>query len=350
MPEMMNADSQRGVGHQILGLDVVRFLAAALVAMLHFQYCPFGWVGVEVFFVLSGFVIAYSAKDECPARFFVSRFVRLAPAAWICATLTLAIWWAEGNLSHDVFVSYIHSVAFLPNPPWIVIVYWSLHVEIMFYAIVFILLVFSARFEVIVPVMIAVGTWSTTGDVFPGLYDSLPAWLKQVTLTQYGCFFAIGVLLWACTRQRYTWTRVGFLALFIVGGIFEIKNNPNAAALEAAVCFSVLLVLMFVAVLCDSRMPSTISTLALQIRVVGLMTYPLYLIHYPLRDFAYWYFPDVRRGGWDPLVAAATLLVSLFITLVMEPPLKRRLKRGLELLIGLIGRLAPVRSVGAGRS
>lgn len=49
-----------------------------------------GWVGVQVFFVISGFVIAFSAENSTALRFSEAR-VRLAPAVWICAPVTAAV-------------------------------------------------------------------------------------------------------------------------------------------------------------------------------------------------------------------------------------------------------------------
>ena len=48
---------------------------------------PFGWIGVQIFFVISGIVIANSAQSATPFRFAVSRFLRLYPAAWIAAAI-----------------------------------------------------------------------------------------------------------------------------------------------------------------------------------------------------------------------------------------------------------------------
>lgn len=71
------------------GLDVVRFAAALMVAIYHFGYwipatgkveaLSFGWVGVEIFFVISGFVIAFSAERKSAAAYAKSRFSDYAP-------------------------------------------------------------------------------------------------------------------------------------------------------------------------------------------------------------------------------------------------------------------------------
>src|SRR5689334_10477770 len=51
----------------------------------------FGWVGVEIFFVISGFVIANSASKSSPIEFLLGRALRLYPAVWIASTLSLLI-------------------------------------------------------------------------------------------------------------------------------------------------------------------------------------------------------------------------------------------------------------------
>jgi len=60
-----------------------------------FRISAYGWVGVEIFFVISGFVICMSCWDRRPRDFFVSRVIRLYPAYWfgiILTTVVLTIW------------------------------------------------------------------------------------------------------------------------------------------------------------------------------------------------------------------------------------------------------------------
>ena len=49
-----------------------------------------GWVGVEIFFVLSGIVIAMTSNGASAARFARSRFLRLWPALLFCSVISFA--------------------------------------------------------------------------------------------------------------------------------------------------------------------------------------------------------------------------------------------------------------------
>jgi hypothetical protein len=153
-------------GHKyIIALDAMRFLAASLVMVYHLGFliwasepyhpglggfpvdyewlAPFaapGWVGVQIFFVISGLVIIYSAEGATAFRFFRSRFLRLVPAVWICATITALVLFLYGGgpfSGVELAKAWLKSVTFYPLDGWIDGAYWTLSVEISFYTLVF---------------------------------------------------------------------------------------------------------------------------------------------------------------------------------------------------------------------
>ncbi|RYE53878.1 MAG: acyltransferase, partial [Sphingobacteriales bacterium] len=81
---------------------ILRFLLASMVALFHFNQSNipvdnwyrnvinFGWLGVPVFFVISGYYIAVSATNCKTARdFAVKRLFRIFPAYWISLIIVL---------------------------------------------------------------------------------------------------------------------------------------------------------------------------------------------------------------------------------------------------------------------
>jgi peptidoglycan/LPS O-acetylase OafA/YrhL len=67
------------------GLDALRFLAISLVILFHFRFVHWGWIGVDLFFVLSGFLIGGALIDQGRqdqlsfARFYGHRALRILP-------------------------------------------------------------------------------------------------------------------------------------------------------------------------------------------------------------------------------------------------------------------------------
>lgn len=94
-----------------------------------------GWVGVQIFFVISGLVICASAERHSAAAFFRNRLLRLAPALWVFATLSLIVTFLYSSVPVGVpLAAYLRSVVLFPKGPWIDGVYWTLAIEMVFYA------------------------------------------------------------------------------------------------------------------------------------------------------------------------------------------------------------------------
>ena len=135
-------------------LDALRGIAALAVVLFHYttRYdqlfghaqaplvaFPQGWLGVNLFFMISGFVIFMTlARTARPMDFVVSRFSRLYPAYWGAIVLTFALTHAIGlpgkTVGWDVLAVNVTMVQGFFGVPHVDGVYWTLEVELLFYA------------------------------------------------------------------------------------------------------------------------------------------------------------------------------------------------------------------------
>src|ERR1700757_2012298 len=101
----------------------------------------FGWVGVEIFFVISGFVIANSAGKSSAAEFLLGRALRLYPAVWVCSSCTFIVLLLVAGGSASRFIGpYRKAMLRIPkglNGQWLDGISWTLAAEMAFYGLVF---------------------------------------------------------------------------------------------------------------------------------------------------------------------------------------------------------------------
>ncbi|TFW17279.1 acyltransferase family protein [Duganella callida] len=153
-------------------LDLLRFLAACLVVIYHsnsrllsasvLPLSTYGHEAVIVFFVLSGYVIAYAtdARENSPASYWASRLSRIWSLAIPAILLTPLLDMAgealapavyEGYTTHDHAALRMATSALFLNEVWTVsimcfsnIAYWSLNYEVSYY-LLFALYAFGGR-------------------------------------------------------------------------------------------------------------------------------------------------------------------------------------------------------------
>lgn len=143
---------------QLQSLQVLRGLAALSVVYFHIGMgATFGSFGVDLFFVLSGFVIAMASEKNVGAiQFAINRITRVAPLYWLMTTILLLVVIVRPELFNSTTASisnYLKSIFFIPYfrengelQPMLG-VGWTLNYEMIFYAMATISLVISpARF------------------------------------------------------------------------------------------------------------------------------------------------------------------------------------------------------------
>ncbi len=146
------------------GLQMLRAVAALAVVLHHAleqsngaktAFSPdwlttFGASGVDVFFVISGFIMLYTSfrpgrAPILPDAFLFRRATRIYPIYWVCCLVTLAIM-AAGFLQHNRLtpVETALSFALLPGGKLLIGVSWTLIYEVYFYVVFAITLLFRS--------------------------------------------------------------------------------------------------------------------------------------------------------------------------------------------------------------
>lgn len=356
-------------GRYFHGLDVIRFLAALGVAFFHLTYSsfqpasrgfelsrrldppPFGdffaWgeVGVPIFFVISGVVIANSAQSGNAFTFLRGRCERLYPAVWICAPISFIAWVA---LTSDTPVSLapalIRSLALLPaGGAWIDAPYWTLAHEIVFYGLIWLILAFKGKEALpaaaaVVAVVSAI-TWLLIAcervlDVqLPIFHAAIVEGPGQLLLTHYGCFFALGMAIWQIAFRRR-------IALAFATGLVAAVTCLASFPLQSATSGTGLLqlIIWLVAVIAIAMSTRQIEPSPMRAdpprfgRALGLATYPLYLIHFAPGLAILVGLAAVEISGVAATLLAMSLLIafSLAVASIAEPIIRRPFRRAFD--------------------
>lgn len=124
-------------------LDSFRGMAALSVVLFHYRIFNYGYLGVHLFFIISGFVIFMSVqKANNPIDFIKNRFSRLYPVYWFSVSLTAisVLLFTNKTISLKVYLSNLTMFQQYMRIPHIDGAYWSLEIELFFYGIIALLL------------------------------------------------------------------------------------------------------------------------------------------------------------------------------------------------------------------
>ncbi len=349
-------------------LDLCRFVAALAVLLFHlraqrltggfaWQMEPYGSQAVTVFFVLSGFVIAYVAetRERDPAAYAAGRIARIYSVALPALAATFALDAAGRALAPGLYTTdwgfqdgnrlieavtgllFVHEWWFVRVVPGSNLPYWSLGFEVWYYA-VFGLAVFAPprlRWWLAGAALLVAG---------PKIACMFPLWL-------------LGVLAWHVASRRRPGPRVG-LALW-AGSLLayigyellarrfgrpfglapEVLKRPELAQdYLVAVLFATNLVGLDAAAPLFSRV---LGAVARPVRWLAGATFTLYLFHMPLAQFlaacvaAY--------AGWAPGSGASRVIVlggTLVTVFAVAAVTERRKGVWLRPARALVARLA----------
>lgn len=282
----------------LYNLHFLRVIAALAVVYYHTTSeaglnlsVNIGSRGVDVFFVISGFIIAHIGKGSAPVSFIVRRLIRIVPFYWAATLFVFSVAFAFPSLLRSTAADVTHlaySLAFVPHfsarsdgffPT--LILGWSLNFEMYFYALFAVSLALSRSYA---PLLCCAGIGSVVAFAALSGIDSpvLQFYGRPIALE-----FAFGVLAFYCFRWlskfaptlerklSLKWLLIaGFITSLLVICFFEAGQPNYPRYLVAGVP-------AFFAVLCAVLLERIfgVFTTNRTIHLLGESSYIIYLIH-----------------------------------------------------------------------
>ena len=359
-------------------LDLLRFSAAIAVTLYHYATCypapadaalapiaavsavtRYGYLGVDLFFMISGFVILWSALGRTAVDFVVSRASRLYPAFWASIAFTALCVIVLGGmlpgyqgppLDARTLVANATMLPTMLGATRIEDVYWTLEIEVRFYALIFLLLVLrQMRF-------VELWLYAWLAASVAGLFIEMPWIIKFAGLMPYGPFFVAGGLFYLTYSRGLAWHRLLGLAACAAACVYISIGQRSQFVTPDAISGWVVpaLVLgffgLFAWLVLRPRSAATArSTRAGNLSFqLGELTYSLYLTHATFGLLVYQLLrPQLGVAAALAVITVLALLVAWAMTAAIDRPARKPLSRLLYRLAATLRLHKPAATVPA---
>jgi len=331
---------------QIQGL---RALAALLVTLFHAKWVNGGFIGVDIFYVISGFLITGLLLREIERtgtinfkEFYARRFKRLLPTSFFVLLVTAVASWLlipatmRSSLGRDIIAAslYVSNYLFawwqadyqnLDATPSPVIHYWSLAVEEQFYLIWPLLILFffiaATKFKKKILLTLLVATVTALSFVF-SIYqtETSPIWAFY-SLPTRAWELGLGALLVLLPPIK-TKKLVGLLGfIFIIVSAFIFGETTAFPGVNAVL--PVLGTVMLISTI--NSWPPFLNDVAnsRMFQWLGEISYPLYLWHWPLLVLPSTYFARPLAIYERILAIIATIILADLTHRFIEEPFRK---------------------------
>ena len=280
-------------------VDLLRILAISVVISFHFLYSaivnektpqlspsPFfsfaryGYLGVELFFMITGFVLYQSIEGMSFGKFVKNRFVRLYPMYWLAIILiylvsSLGIWDKPGPSATDFFYNLTMSPTSFGHD-WLDAAHWFMGRQLEFYvAVMVILLLRVGKF-----ISQIFSCWSIVGFTW-NLFN-----FNDFHIWYFNGYFALivgGALINAIRLQGFSLLRVVALISSYLWAIstridkidwLNSSRSPGHSAITIGIL--VTLIYLLLALTWSSRISNAKIAGA---SFAGALSYPIFLVH-----------------------------------------------------------------------
>ena len=332
---------------QIQGL---RALAALLVTLFHAKWVSGGFIGVDIFYVISGFLITGLLIREIERtgtinfkEFYARRFKRLLPTSFFVLAITAVFSWLlipatmRSSLGRDIIAAglYVSNYLFawwqadyqnLDATPSPVIHYWSLAVEEQFYLLwpllILLFFVLATRLKKKIALTVLVAAVTALSFVF-SIYqtETSPIWAFY-SLPTRAWELGLGALLVLLPPIK-TKKLVGLIGfVFVIASAFIFNETTAFPGLNAVL--PVLGTVMLIATI--NSWPPFLNDVANSrlFQWLGEISYPLYLWHWPLLVLPSTYFARPLAVYERIIAIFATIVLADLTHRFIEEPFRKR--------------------------
>lgn len=343
---------------RIYQIDLLRFLAALSVVLYHYffrgymadnlsdlrfeeigGYFKYGYLGVDMFFMISGFVITLSIKKRSLTDFCISRISRLYPSYWLGVLLTFLVITLLGTprfsadfkqvaLNFSMFQNYF-GVQNIDG------VYWTLFVEMKFY--VFVIggyLILNKFREIKLDYLIYVWLLLSIGYVFLNQLFIFKV-ANYFLVLAWSSYFIAGMIFYQIYTQKLNIKYFALLCISLFVSLFQsierikgIESLYNFSPLFVSgfiILFYFLMLLISCGKLRAINSPKFIK--------IGLLTYPLYLIH---QNIGYIIFNKWGSEQNKYIIVTLTVFLMLFLSYLISEFYESRVSKYLKTKLKLL--------------
>jgi exopolysaccharide production protein ExoZ len=337
----------------LASIQILRALAAISVTVTHVQVdlvaqlglphalpdLEVGTAGVDVFFIISGFIMVYSSEllygqPSGPSMFFARRILRIVPLYWICTTLYILIPKLVPELERSIYSPSLIIASYLffpyPRPEGMFPVAgqgWTLNYEMLFY-VIFSLAIFCPRRVAVALAAIVLATAVGVGQFLGPLPQPFEFWADPLVL-EFGLGMAVGLAYVEGVRLP-VWPRL-MLILAGLALIYLFATPPAPTAWHRALGWGVPAAMIVVGA-SFGRLNWETRAAALLV-MIGDASYALYLFHpfsiRAFRELALRSWVDPASQPWLYLVLAlmTATAMALAIHYAVEKPITRTLRK-----------------------
>ena len=307
----------------------------------------FGYLGVELFFMISGFVIAMTLENcKTPVEFIVRRFARIWPALVVCSIATYVVMRCSASpfakFRPEKITNFFPSLTLTPTMAWdwafprvdlVDSVYWSLVVEMRFYIIAALIFWLFAKINFSRNLVVFACVFILLNVCIHKFYPEFGELYGAIAIPYNLPWFAAGAVFYDLYKLRFRKTTALFLlfTLFIIIAKTSMFDSPSG---KHPLVVSIISLAFFIVFWLISHNSVAVKALASNWLVfVGVSSYSVYLLHNYIGMVV---ISSIPKGIGMPLAICCVLLVACAAIacgylsyLYIEQPFRKLITRSL---------------------